>query len=51
LRYTDIVYKSGDNVRQLVNILLDISDHLPENVITLTKVDTTVYPSEDSDSE
>ncbi|XP_051217460.1 MEIOTIC F-BOX protein MOF-like [Lolium perenne] len=51
LRYTDIVYKSGDNVRQLVNILLDISDHLPENVITLTKVDTTVYPSDDSESE
>ncbi|KAM0916665.1 hypothetical protein ACQ4PT_010015 [Festuca glaucescens] len=51
LRYTGIVYKSGDNVRQLVNILLDISDHLPENVITLTKVNTTVYPSEDSESE
>ncbi|CAL4969319.1 unnamed protein product [Urochloa decumbens] len=38
LKSTKIMYVSGDNSRELVNVLLDISENLPENTITLTKL-------------
>ncbi|CAL5016850.1 unnamed protein product [Urochloa decumbens] len=38
LKSTEIIYKKGGKVQELVNFLLDISHSAPENKMTLTKV-------------
>ncbi|CAN6251591.1 unnamed protein product [Urochloa humidicola] len=38
LKTTEIMYKNGDNCHVLVDVLLDISESIPKNIITLTKV-------------
>ncbi|CAN6251579.1 unnamed protein product [Urochloa humidicola] len=38
LKSTKIMHESGDNSRELVNFLLDISENLPKSTITLTKL-------------
>ncbi|EEC77336.1 hypothetical protein OsI_16014 [Oryza sativa Indica Group] len=38
LKSTEIIYKDIDDVRELVDLLLDVSGHLPKNTIALTKI-------------
>ncbi|CAN6275761.1 unnamed protein product [Urochloa humidicola] len=38
LKSTEIIYKNGGEVQELVNVLLDVSHSAPDNKMTLTKV-------------
>ncbi|KAM0916663.1 hypothetical protein ACQ4PT_010015 [Festuca glaucescens] len=42
LKYTEIIYKGSDNIGPLVNVLIEVSDRLPKNTLTLTKVEAAV---------
>ncbi|CAO2045966.1 unnamed protein product [Urochloa humidicola] len=38
LKSTTIMYRDGDNSRELINVMLDNSRQLPNNIMTLTQV-------------
>ncbi|CAO2038205.1 unnamed protein product [Urochloa humidicola] len=38
LKSTKIMYRDGDNSRELINVMLDNSGQLPNNIMTLTQV-------------